>query len=881
MEVDKPIDNNGGVEILAAKKDPSKNTSLIVNQIVVKAPVRNTVDIDTWRQALRQADRGRMARLFNLYDDLLLDNVLSDAISKRVEAITNAELVFANKSGKEVPVMSELIDTIEFEDLVIEILNAKFWGYSVIEMDFSGDIPTPYLIPRKNINIKEGEYTREEMDERGTPYRGDDMIIEVHRPRDRFGLILNAAPYVIYKRGNFGDWAQYTEVFGMPFQVAKYNNYDESTREQLIRALEEAGARRQIIVPKESDIEFKVCGGAGGGDLYNLLCGACNQEILVGILGQTMTTLNGSSKSQGEVHLEIQENKHKSDRRFVERILNTKLVPLLAKRGFPVEGGYFNFPEAGENISLKDRVLIDQAIINWVDVPKSYIYDTYGIPVPAKGEEVVTARSTTPAYDDPIEDPDDPDDDPTEDPEGDDPEDPDNRPPRRSRASTRDLLRNLIGFFVRAPYTGAYSGTIPTAVALKPNPADDFTQRLLGRISRGESPYFDAELFEHLASRFIQSLDKGLSGRRIVNLEPAYSTRDEVMRTALETNLYHFSAAKTLAECQQLNQIARDSKSAREFVSRAQSVTNTFNRKWAETEYINTTLTAEGLANYYNLKANTDIYPYWKYVTAGDGNVREEHRRLDGLILPAENDAWDRIYPPNGWRCRCIVVGVMQHEAAGVDFKSMQGRVEEYYQSATYKKGAAQGFSVNRADVKEVFASNQFYIKKFPTKASKLLNKIQAKDYGLEAPTRLQAAAERKAPIYQGEAQGWFDARRQGDCVILTDRNDRSLSISRSTFVSHTTKSHTNRVPFLDCIEDAVKHPDEVWVNSEKDNDKSFNNYKYFKFYQDRILVVSCQIDRGGVNQLRTWFPLYMKKEVIEKQRRGLLVYNKKPSTKR
>ena len=45
---------------------------------------------------------------------------------------------------------------------------------------------------------------------------------------------------MIYKRGGFGDWAEYAEIFGMPFQVAKYNNYDEATRQELIRALEQS-----------------------------------------------------------------------------------------------------------------------------------------------------------------------------------------------------------------------------------------------------------------------------------------------------------------------------------------------------------------------------------------------------------------------------------------------------------------------------------------------------------------------------------------------------------------------------------------------------------------------------------------------------------------
>lgn len=51
-------------------------------------------------------------------------------------------------------------------------------------------------------------------------------------------------------------------------------------------------------------------------------------------------------------------------------------------------------------------------------------------------------------------------------------------------------------------------------------------------------------------------------------------------------------------------------------------------------------------------------FPYLKYVHNSRTNPREQHLRWNGLIL-ASNDPWWRIhYPPNGWGCKCTVVGV-------------------------------------------------------------------------------------------------------------------------------------------------------------------------------------------------------------------------------
>ncbi|MGL4331305.1 MAG: hypothetical protein ACRCSR_00635, partial [Bacteroidales bacterium] len=61
---------------------------LIINQLVIKAPQRKTYDVGNWRKALISADGGRIKQLYDLLDDLMLDGVLSDAVQKRIDAVT-------------------------------------------------------------------------------------------------------------------------------------------------------------------------------------------------------------------------------------------------------------------------------------------------------------------------------------------------------------------------------------------------------------------------------------------------------------------------------------------------------------------------------------------------------------------------------------------------------------------------------------------------------------------------------------------------------------------------------------------------------------------------------------------------------------------------
>jgi len=378
-----------------AKKTNNPETTIVVNNLVIKPANRASVDIKNWRTALSSAERGRRTQLYDLYEDILLDNFLADAIEKREEAITNADIVFANANGESVPEIDKLIDTSEFELLLKEILSKKWWGCSLVQVDFTPEKKlVVWAVPKKHIRPTLKMVALEQSDESGYPFADDDRFIFIGNDKD-LGLILKACPYAIYKRGGFGDWAQFAEVFGMPFRKATYNSQDDTTRVLLEKAMEASGSASYAVLPKEADFEIVDSKTTGDGKLYKLLRDACNEEILVGILGQTMTTQNGSSRSQSETHMNVQENKHKSDRRFVQRILNEYFVPLLEKRGFPVKGGWFSFPEKGESISLKERADIDLKMVNVVDIPDVYFYDTYGYPKPNGSEEKTSKKKAS------------------------------------------------------------------------------------------------------------------------------------------------------------------------------------------------------------------------------------------------------------------------------------------------------------------------------------------------------------------------------------------------------------------------------------------------------------------------------------------------------
>ncbi len=75
---------------------------------------------------------------------------------------------------------------------------------------------------------------------------------------------------------------------------------------------------------------------------------------------------------------------------------------------------------------------------------------------------------------------------------------------------------------------------------------------------------------------------------------------------------------------------------------------------------------AYSLGRYEQLKepAVMDALPFWEYMTVGDDRVRPEHAVLDGFQALNNDPVWNKIYPPNGFNCRCTVIALLREEAA-------------------------------------------------------------------------------------------------------------------------------------------------------------------------------------------------------------------------
>jgi len=351
------------------KEGETIESGKVIQNIVVRPVQRNKADIMDWRNRHQHAEgiNGVRVDLYDLYDDVLLDGFLNRMMKNRILGVTKNRLRYVDKKGVEIKVENNIIDLLQFKLLREAIQLQKAWGISVIElMNDNGklkffDVPKKHILPKDGI-IVNNQYDNDGISYRNPPY--NKTVIEIGK-HDDLGYLLIACPYVIYKRGDIADWANYAQIFGMPFREARYDGFNEMVRLQLEQALEKAASAAWAVLPK--DAEFKLHeakSGANSNELYNTLRQAMNEEIMVAILGATETTISSKSSgyAQSEIHKNTVDEQTYNDMAEELCILNDKLLPVMIYLGLLPANGKFEYcepmdiAEAVKKINLAQKV---------------------------------------------------------------------------------------------------------------------------------------------------------------------------------------------------------------------------------------------------------------------------------------------------------------------------------------------------------------------------------------------------------------------------------------------------------------------------------------------------------------------------------------------
>jgi SPP1 gp7 family putative phage head morphogenesis protein len=704
-----------------------KGEPLIVQHINIKTINRTNQDIQKWRNAIKAAERvfpPQRSLLYDLYFDLLLDAQLLNTTNTRRRKVTNSTIKFM-KDGEEVEAVRDLIESPMFYNLLADLVDTRFWGFTVCEFYLKDGKLEYYMCPRKHIKPESNIITVEPWDTTGIDFTQPPLsnyILAAGSPDD-LGLYMAVAQYVIYKRGNFGDWAQFTEVFGMPFRWGKYDGYDENTRLKLDQALANMGSAAYAVLPENASVEIVQNNNNGNGEVYERMNKAADEQISLAILGQTMTTKDGSSLSQAQVHADVADSVYIDDRKFVLNILNHDFKNILNVFGIPTEGEFMFVDES--KISLKDRITIDTQSAQQVFLPENHWFETYGIDKPDDYEaqkaahEEKKAKAQAEAQEkaqqqlqgaSPFQ-------------KGESKGDLKANQPNKQQQGASPFKKgepkgDLKRVAMRARYNPAPVATfnIPFIAASKNTmPRKDWL-KLQAEAKRLAQLIYDGLLPDdyYVSDEMVQLVAEHLKKAIAAGFGTSFTTGDNVSDLVrnLQGNIYKFSAAKNYNMLRDMNALLVNAdgtmKTLSKFNQAIDELNITYNRNWQATEYNTAQASSQMASKWEQFQREADDVPLLRWVTVGDDRVRDTHRALDGITLPADDPFWSKFWPPIDWNDRCDVIQVAS------------GKVVKPVETPPVTKG----FEGNPGQSGEIFSENHPYFKGVPAEvAEKIFSK--------------------------------------------------------------------------------------------------------------------------------------------------------------
>ena len=223
----------------------------------------------------------------------------------------------------------------------------------------------------------------------------------VHAPQSisghpmRGGLLRASAIAYLGKHFSMKDWMIYSEVFGMPVRIARYEpSATPEEKRELLNMLMSLGADAAAVFSKAVEIQLLEAGRGAVPPPYETICNFFNRELSKAWLGQTLTTElqsgGGSVNASGprihnEVRLDIRQDDIAREGRTIRRDVLTPMVRLRfgSHAAVPFFRRKLELPRDRRELADVLRVAVNELGMR---VPARWAHEALGVPMDERTE---------------------------------------------------------------------------------------------------------------------------------------------------------------------------------------------------------------------------------------------------------------------------------------------------------------------------------------------------------------------------------------------------------------------------------------------------------------------------------------------------------------
>ena len=295
--------------------------------------------------------------------------------------------------------------------------------------------------------------------------------------------------------------------------------------------------------------------------------------------------------------------------------------------------------------------------------------------------------------------------------------------------------------------------------------------------------------------------------------------------------------------------------------------------------------------------------PYLRYSAIMDGRTRPAHRALDGMVFPADDPFWKTFYPPNGFRCRCMVVSLSRREVSPGEVRHGEGAMTEREVELKPDRDTGEvrtvsvggymldgtpsgrvvyvdpGFSRNPGAGWETWDPMRALPDIPPGVGGKgtgatvmLPGQLTFADYGLpkikdmkrlrKSPPRMPASSTREDAAEQLAAALMLE----GDKPRMVKTPVGPVLVQRDLIRHMVQKEDAMRERYAAFVLPTLEEPDEIWLTAYADGFRK----RYVAFFREENMLLIVRVNRDGS---LFWNGMKMRDRDIDKQRQGFLLH--------
>lgn len=225
----------------------------------------------------------------------------------------------------------------------------------------------------------------------------------VHRARLKSGLPIRsglarlAAWGYVFKNYTLKDWAIFMEAYGHPLRIGKHGpNATPEEKATLLRAVRRLGVDMAAVFPKSMEIELVNGNVTGAEKMFEGSARYWDEQLSKAVIGQTGTTdAIAGGHAVGKVHNEVREDIRDSDAEQLAATLEHCVAIPITKLNFGPEVAppRIKFETEEERDDRMTLLAIKTFGPMGVPIAKKFVQQTFGIPEPAEGEELITFQA--------------------------------------------------------------------------------------------------------------------------------------------------------------------------------------------------------------------------------------------------------------------------------------------------------------------------------------------------------------------------------------------------------------------------------------------------------------------------------------------------------